>query len=134
MLAGEDKLYHILACASITIVAFFVLVILQKSYQTCCCKSEEVSIGSGGDDVDIENNVPVVYSERKYFIIAIISGFISLSIGVAKEIADAYNLLWKGGQSSWADILADFIGVVIGLLIIFLALLGLRFWHLRNAS
>ncbi len=137
MLAGEDKLHHILACALITMVVFSVLVVLQKycsdnDIQTCSCRSNDnVSIGSGSGDVD----AAVVFSHRdtarKYFIIAIISGVISMLVGVAKEIADAYNILWTGGQSSWGDIIADFIGVVIGFMVIFLAL-GLRYWCLHR--
>ena len=47
-------------------------------------------------------------------ILAVISGIIAIGMGVAKEILDACKLLWTGGTSSWGDLLADFIGVVVG--------------------
>jgi len=45
-------------------------------------------------------------------------------VGITKEILDANELLWNGGTSSWGDILADFIGVVVGEIVIFAAVTG----------
>mmetsp|Transcript_4066 Transcript_4066/g.8950 ORF Transcript_4066/g.8950 Transcript_4066/m.8950 type:complete len:192 (-) Transcript_4066:891-1466(-) len=65
--------------------------------------------------------------------IVVLSGMVSMAIGIAKEIGDAYDI-WPpchaineddgsmvGCQSSWDDILADFIGVVLGGILILLA-------------
>ena len=52
-------------------------------------------------------------------ILAGISGILAMCVGVAKELFDASEILWKGGTSSWGDILADFIGVVLGEILIF---------------
>ena len=54
-------------------------------------------------------------------IMAVISGIVAMGVGIAKEIFDAYGILWTGGTSSWGDILADFIGVVVGEIFIFVA-------------
>ena len=51
---------------------------------------------------------------KNILILAVISGIIAIGMGVAKEILDACKLLWTGGTSSWGDLLADFIGVVVG--------------------
>ena len=54
-------------------------------------------------------------------IMAVISGMVAMGVGIAKEVFDAYGTLWTGGTSSWGDILADFIGVVVGEIFIFVA-------------
>lgn len=56
-------------------------------------------------------------------IMAVISGIVAMGVGIAKEIFDAYGILWTGGTSSWGDILADFIGVVVGEIFIFVAVI-----------
>ena len=54
------------------------------------------------------------------------SGFVAMTIGALKEIGDAYNfwpiLCQIGCTASWADILADLIGVAFGEIMIVLAL------------
>jgi hypothetical protein len=51
---------------------------------------------------------------KNILILAVISGIVAIGMGVAKEILDASKILWTGGTSSWGDLLADFIGVVVG--------------------
>ena len=70
---------------------------------------------------------------QTYSIIAVVSGIAAMSIGILKEIGDEYDIAWNNGQSSWGDILADFIGVILGEIIIFLSL-GLRFWIFRRGA
>ena len=63
---------------------------------------------------------------KKYYIMAAKSGFVAMTIGALKEIGDAYNfwpiLCQTGCTASWADILADLIGVAFGEIMIVLAL------------
>ena len=56
-------------------------------------------------------------------IMAVISGIVAMGVGIAKEIFDANGILWTGGTSSWGDILADFIGVVVGEIFILVAVI-----------
>jgi len=139
MLVGNDKIYHILVCSLITIVTFFILVILFECYIKIHHRNEH-QVTSNINDNDVEVALPATdevldneedmymqkicihLPERKYIIIGIISGLIAMSIGVAKEISDKYNIVWIG-TASWGDILADFIGVLLGYILL---LLGYR--------
>lgn len=73
---------------------------------------------------------------RKFYFLAGISGIIALLIGVIKEIGDHYNIWFLckrvdengnivGCESSWSDIFADVIGILIGEVIV---LGGLAIW------
>ena len=65
---------------------------------------------------------------KNILILAIISGIVAIGVGIAKEILDACKLLWNGSTSSWGDVLADFIGVVVGEIVIFV-LVVLRYHY-----
>lgn len=56
---------------------------------------------------------------KNILLLAVISGIVAMGVGIAKEILDACELLWTGGTSSWGDVLADFLGVVVGETVIF---------------
>ena len=73
-------------------------------------------------DMHMQKTCRMHLPERKYLIIGTISGVVAMSIGVAKEINDKYNIVWIG-TASWGDILADFIGVLLGYILL---LLGYR--------
>ena len=141
MLAGVDKIYHILACALITVLAFFALLTAYNCINSKKNKSDNDNahhIASiNDDDGDFElAAVPsaeessasnmhkctrIIYlPTRNYIIIvAIFSGGIAITIGILKEVFDAYKIIING-QASWGDILADVIGVIIGECIIVL--------------
>ena len=144
MLAGVDKIYHILVCALITVLAFLALVIAyncfnsknNKSYVDDDNEHHVESINDDDGDVELAAVPPaedssdsnmykctrfiVQLPRRNYIIImmAILSGAMAMAIGILKEVFDAYNII--NGQASWGDILADFIGVIIGACIIVL--------------
>lgn len=142
MLAGVDKIYHILSCALITVLAFFALLTtyncINSKIDNKSDKDNAHHIASiNDDDGDFElAAVPsaeessasnmhkctrIIYlPTRNYIIImAIFSGGIAITIGILKEVFDAYNIIING-QASWDDILADVIGVIIGECIIVL--------------
>ena len=102
MLSGKDKLYHILACASITIITFVALLIAIEFYKKICVRQD--GDGANNDnDVDMTttpssreiNDSCRIFSRpcpKKYLILAGFSGIASMTIGIAKEIGDAYNI------------------------------------------
>lgn len=133
LVVGNDKLYHILVCAFITIVTFFVLVIVLECYKRIRHRNQ---VTSNINDHDVEIALPTTdemldnedmhmkklcihLPARKYLIIGTISGLVAMSIGILKEINDKYNLVWTG-TASWDDILADFIGVLLGYILLLL--------------
>ena len=135
MLTTNDKIYHILVCAFITIVTFFVLVIVLECYKRIHHRNEvttnndadvEIALSATDEVLDAEDmrmqKICIHLPARKYLIIGTISGLVAMSIGVAKEINDKYNIIWIG-TASWGDILADFIGVLLGYILL---LLGYR--------
>jgi len=77
---------------------------------------------------------------RKFYILAGISGIFALLIGIIKEIGDHYNVWFickrvdengyiVGCESSWSDIFADMIGILIGEVFILGGLaIWFRFW------
>jgi hypothetical protein len=75
------------------------------------------------NEVKRTNNVQPKFPKH-ILIMAGISGIVAMGVGITKEILDANELLWNGGTSSWGDILADFIGVVVGEIVIFAAVTG----------
>ena len=172
LLYMNDKLLHILACASITCFTFVVSLLVRKVCSAAAnrrCNDDDDIVDDKGrvpcavirhchvDDVDIDrrhdhdhdaddydvemasspvlnthdNEEEVEQIERitphsscsttSICIMAVISGIVAMGVGIAKEIFDAYGILWTGGTSSWGDILADFIGVVVGEIFIFVA-------------
>ena len=145
MLAGNDKIYHILVCSLVTIVTFFILVSILKCYNKYNNRNEHqvTTTNINGNDVeialpttdevlndagDMQKICHINLPARKYLIIGIISGLVAMSIGIAKEISDKYNIVWIG-TASWGDILADFIGVLLGYILL---LLGYRCNTLYN--
>ena len=150
MLFGKDKLYHILVCAFITVATFSSLAMALAFYHKACTtrnkEGDEPNIGGGGGDIGDIDEADVEMSQssdnaqkssclcnkfcrqcpKQNFILAAMSGAVSMLIGVAKEVGDLYNF-WSicqpaGCQSSLADILADIIGVAAGEVLIFSAL------------
>ena len=142
MLAGVDKTYHILVCALITVLAFFALLTAYNCINSKKNKSDDnynahhiASIDDDDGDFELaavpsaeessSSNIHtctrIIYlPTRNYIIIiAIFSGGIAITIGILKEVFDAYNIIING-QASWDDILADVIGVIIGECIIVL--------------
>lgn len=112
---------------------------------------EEYSYGSGGtnngDDVEMAMVAPAPAAEstdnsiisidrsrctfrrqcpKKYLIMAGLSGIVAMAVGIAKEIGDMYNV-WPpcqtptGCHASWGDMLANFIGVALGEVIVVLS-------------
>jgi len=143
MLITNDKIYHILVCALITIVTFFFLVKVLECYKrirnrnqvTSNINDNDVEVALPATDEVLDNEqdmymqkICIHLPERKYIIIGIISGLIAMSIGVAKEISDKYNIIWIG-TASLGDILADFIGILLGYILL---LLGYRCNTLYN--
>lgn len=134
-MVGKDKLLHIFVCALITILVF--IVISLKCYKKSKDDEHAMNVLSDQDndnnDIDVEiavhapselpNNsnerdeklctIHQLLPTRKYIIIACISGIVAMAIGIAKEISDEYNIIARG-TASWGDILADFIGVMLG--------------------
>lgn len=101
MLITNDKIYHILVCALITIVTFFFLVKVLECYKRIRNRNQVTT----NNDVDVEivlpttdevfDNAGTMYMQkiclihlpsRKYLIIGIISGLVAMTIGVIKEI------------------------------------------------
>ena len=97
MLAGNDKIYHILVCAFITIATFFVLVAILECYNIKI-RNDQVTTNIN-HDVDVEIALPTTdevldndedmhmmqkqkicirLPERKYLIIGIISGVVAM--------------------------------------------------------
>jgi len=75
------------------------------------------------NEVKRTNNVQPKFPKH-ILIMAGISGIVAMGVGITKEILDANELLWNGATSSWGNILADFIGVVVGEIVIFAAVTG----------
>ena len=73
--------------------------------------------------------VQQILPTRKYIIIACISGIVAMAVGIAKEISDKYNIILSG-TASWDDILADFIGVMLGECIIVFVWFGWKLCHI----
>lgn len=139
MVITNDKIYHILVCALVTIVTFFVLVsilefcnkkihhrnqvtsnIIDNDVEVALPTTDEVL--DNEEDMYMQKKICIHLPKRKYIIIGIISGLVAMTIGVIKEINDKYNIVWIG-TASWGDILADFIGVLLGYILL---LLGYR--------
>ena len=148
MLSGKDKVYHIAACFLITIFTFVALVAALEIYKKFRRRFLDDAVDAETPstvlpNLDDPNNS--VYAGKckfcrllpmKFIVVACVSGFISMVIGAIKEIGDIYNLWYLcnavnpdgsivGCQSSWYDIFADLIGVVLGEVFIFL---GLWIW------
>ena len=73
--------------------------------------------------------VQQILPTRKYIIIACISGIVAIAVGIAKEISDKYNII-VSGTASWGDILANFIGVMLGECIIVFVWFGWKLCHI----
>ena len=138
-----------MACAALTILFFLASIVAIEFYKKIFIRDLQEENGRGADDADVEvcasspsretnkrcsacSSIP-----KKYYILGGISGVAAMLVGIAKEIGDAYDI-WPrcssvGCQSTWGDILADFIGVIVGEVIIFSAL-WLRVGFFRDAS
>jgi len=106
------------------------LAIVIEFYRRICVRRD----GDGANDNDIEittapssreiNDACRIFSRpcpMKYLILAGFSGIASMAIGIACYAVDKDGSM-VGCQSSWGDILADSIGVLIGEIMIFLGL------------
>jgi|Transcript_12068 hypothetical protein len=132
---GKDKLYHIIACSLITMFTFTLMLAGLKVYERWTTTDTHHSCASDEqlrDEENINNNAHKCEFYRtlakKTNTAAFVAGFFALSIGIMKEVGDIFDIWWVckgevGCSASWADLLADFIGVVIGEGIIFTALL-----------
>ena len=144
LLAEKDKLLHLLVCASITILVFFIISL--KCYKKSKDNDHDVNMTSDQDNNNNENDVEIavhavpnrveklctaqqILPTRKYIIIACISGIVAMAVGIAKEISDKYNII-VSGTASWNDILADFIGVMLGESFIVFVWFGWKLCHI----
>ena len=135
LLAEKDKLLHLFVCASITILVFCVISL--KCYKSSKDNEHDVNVTSDQDTLPNNNNerdeklctVQQMLPTRKYIIIACISGIVAMAVGIAKEISDKYNIILSG-TASWGDILADFIGVMLGECIIVFVWFGWKLCHI----
>ena len=149
LLAEKDKLLHLLVCASITILIFSVISL--KCYEKSKDDEHDVNVTSDQDNNNNENDVEILHASlpntnnnerdeklcavqqilptRKYIIIACISGIVAIAVGIAKEISDKYNII-VSGTASWGDILANFIGVMLGECIIVFVWFGWKLCHI----
>ena len=145
MLLEKDKLLHLLVCASITILIFSVISL--KCYEKSKGDENDVNVTSDQDNNSYENDVEIplpnnnnereeklctvqqMLPTRKYIIIACISGIVAMAVGIAKEISDKYNIILSG-TASWGDILADFIGVMLGESFIVFVWFGWKLCHI----
>ena len=135
LLAEKDKLLHLLVCASITILIFSVISL--KCYEKSKDDEHDVNVTSDQDTLPNNNNerdeklcaVQQILPTRKYIIIACISGIVAIAVGIAKEISDKYNII-VSGTASWGDILANFIGVMLGECIIVFVWFGWKLCHI----
>jgi hypothetical protein len=144
---GKDKIFHFLGIAIITCCIFTVLFLgLERCYyrrkwweDLPSTSSPHSNNTTEEEKNDLESNsLPSFRSndglgqnsclrfpvrKRGYYLkLAIMSGTIAFLVGVIKELFDKYEIWWKGGDPSWGDIVADGIGVLVGLLLIFIAL------------
>ena len=149
LLAEKDKLLHLFVCASITILVFCVISL--KCYKSSKDNEHDVNVTSDQDNNSYENDVEILHASlpntnnnerdeklcavqqilptRKYIIIACISGIVAIAVGIAKEISDKYNII-VSGTASWGDILANFIGVMLGECIIVFVWFGWKLCHI----
>lgn len=135
LLAEKDKLLHLFVCAAITILVFSVISL--KCYKKSKDNDHDVNVTSDQDTLPNNNNerdeklctVQQMLPTRKYIIIACISGIVAMAVGIAKEISDKYNII-ASGTASWGDILADFIGVMLGECIIVFVWFGWKLCHI----
>lgn len=135
LLAEKDKLLHLFVCASITILVFCVISL--KCYKSSKDNEHDVNVTSDQDTLPNNNNerdeklcaVQQILPTRKYIIIACISGIVAIAVGIAKEISDKYNII-VSGTASWGDILANFIGVMLGECIIVFVWFGWKLCHI----
>ena len=135
LLAEKDKLLHLFVCASITILVFCVISL--KCYKSSKDNEHDVNVTSDQDTLPNNNNerdeklctVQQMLPTRKYIIIACISGIVAMAVGIAKEISDKYNII-VSGTASWGDILANFIGVMLGECIIVFVWFGWKLCHI----
>eukprot|EP00804_Cyclotella_cryptica_P026837 CCRYP_018606-RA/>CCRYP_018606-RA protein AED:0.32 eAED:0.32 QI:0/-1/0/1/-1/1/1/0/175 len=146
ILSGNDKLYHIAACALITMATFLALSVarrFQEQSRGCSMVDDSPSdaIENGRDVEAPGNHVAVTDVEEKCsfrisknnWVLVGMSSLVALSIGILKEIGDMYNFWWLcqsknedgsivGCDASWGDLLADIIGIILAQAIIFLFL------------
>lgn len=135
LLAEKDKLLHLFVCAAITILVFSVISL--KCYKKSKDNDHDVNVTSDQDTLPNNNNerdeklcaVQQILPTRKYIIIACISGIVAIAVGIAKEISDKYNII-VSGTASWGDILANFIGVMLGECIIVFVWFGWKLCHI----
>lgn len=145
ILSGKDKLLHIAACFVITVAAFLVLLAARELSKRMKLKNAATAASNVAVEYDIEAasgdenvvNINETASVRRYdlhirnnWIFAVIASTLALLIGMAKEIGDIYNFWWLckaknedgtiiGCDASWADFLADVIGVLLANTVIF---------------
>ncbi|KAL3810708.1 hypothetical protein ACHAXA_009990 [Cyclostephanos tholiformis] len=141
LIAGEDKLYHALASAFITCLTFALTFLASERFYHRRLRNrtsggegnnDDVEVGGSsspsimhGDDGLGENNCLRFPRDRPrwyYPILMALSAFVALAIGITKEVFDAYDVVWTGGDASLGDVLADSVGAIMGILLIFVAL------------
>lgn len=149
ILSGRDKLLHTAACFLITVVAFLFLLAIRELWKRMLLKNATHTGGAAGDaadDLAVEYDIEATndgeneaagtmqydprHLIRNNWVFAAIASTLALVIGIAKEIGDMYNFWWLckaknedgtivGCDASWADFLADVIGVILANIIIF---------------
>jgi hypothetical protein len=148
LLAGKDKLYHMAACALITIATLLGLLLSRRIYHRYCPSGvEKAGAVDGCDDVEAPpanketESIQASNTEKcnfdrfisKNWVLVTTSSLVALLIGIAKEIGDMYNIWWLcqaknadgsivGCDASWADLLADIVGIILANVIIFASL------------
>jgi hypothetical protein len=147
IISGKDKLLHIAACFVITAAAFLLLLAarelskrmqLKNSATTAADVAVEYDVEAASGDENVVNmnetasvrRCDLLHHIRNNWVFAVIATTLALLIGIAKEIGDIYNFwcLCKaknedgtivGCDASWADFLADVIGVILANTVIF---------------
>lgn len=138
ILSGKDKLYHITACFLITVVVFAVLLAARRFHETQSARIEEER---DIEDARRDNNTDTLNTGRcsfnrcihKNWALAAVASWVAVLIGIVKEIGDMYNFWWLcqsknedgsivGCDASWADFLADVVGIILANCIIFMSL------------
>jgi hypothetical protein len=148
ILSGKDKLYHLAACALITIATFLALLIARRFQERRGCSIVEEGpsdVFENNSDVEDPHNHDVVHDiseeccfsvcTKENWVLVGMSSVVALSIGILKEIGDMYNFWWlcqaqnedgsiAGCDASWGDLLADIFGIILAQAIIFISLLA----------
>eukprot|EP00956_Cyclotella_meneghiniana_P027026 scaffold59790_cov83-Cyclotella_meneghiniana.AAC.3 len=160
MLLAKDKVLHIVACFLITAVTFLLLMAARRVYDMNHTSryGEEMALPVESHDVeavpdgyyDNDNTITTAkhccfdQNVHKYLLFIAISTLVALVVGIAKEIGDMYNFWWLcqtkkedgsivGCDASWADFLADVVGIILANAFIFAFLWVWGRFHKRDA-